>query len=231
MTHRLLLLHGALYTSVEFNPIIQMIGSNRDTLTFDFAGHGTAPVRDEPLSIELFGRQALARMDEMGVDSVDIMGYSMGGYVALWMARHVPERVGKIVTLATKLRWDPQTSAREASMLDPGKIEAKVPAFAATLAARHGANRWKDLARETAAMLLSLGESPSVPLSSAPTIQSPVRLMVGDRDSMVSIEETVDFYRSLPNGELAVLAGTPHPLERTRPRDIVDAVMDQEREN
>lgn len=226
MPHRLLLLHGALYTSAEFAPIIPLLDETRDPITIDFAGHGSAASPDVPLSIELFGRQALAGIDEAGVDVVDIMGYSMGGYVALWMALHHPERVGRIVTLATKLRWDPQTSAREASMLDPDKIEAKVPAFAATLSARHGADRWKELTKQTAAMLLRLGVNPSVPLSAAPTIQTPVRLMVGDRDSMVSIEETIEFYRALPNGELAVLPATPHPLERVRPRDIADAVRE-----
>ena len=37
---------------------------------------------------------------------------------------------------------------------------------------------------------------------------------MGDRDTMVSIEETLDAYRALPAGELEVLPATPHPMER-----------------
>lgn len=224
MYRRLLLLHGALYTSAEFAPVIQLISTSRNPLTLDFAGHGSTPLPETPLSIEYFGLQTLARMDQEGVDVADIMGYSMGGYVGLWLALHHPDRVGRVATLATKLQWDPETAAREASMLDPEKIEAKVPAFAATLSDRHGPHHWKDLTRRVASMLLRLGDDPPLTLAAAPSIQAPVRLMVGDRDSMVSIEETVEFYRVLPNAQLAVLPATPHRLEKTRPDDIAGAV-------
>ena len=43
----------------------------------------------------------------------------MGGYVALHLALHHPERVQRIVTLGTKFRWDPVTAEREAARLDP----------------------------------------------------------------------------------------------------------------
>jgi hypothetical protein len=37
--------------------------------------------------------------------------------------------------------------------------------------------------------------------------------MIGDRDKMVRLEETVEAFRRLPNAELAVLPASPHPLE------------------
>jgi len=224
MARPLLLLHGALYTAREFSPIMQAIGSMWSVLAVDFAGHGGQEFPDAPFSIDLFGRGVIRALDDAGVRSIDIMGYSMGGYVALWLALHHPERVRGIVTLATKLQWNPETAARESAMLDPDRIEAKVPAFAETLAARHGVDAWKDVVRRTAAMLITLGENPSVPLDAARDIPHRVRLMVGDRDQMVSIEETAEFYRALPAGEFAVLPATPHPLEKTRVGAIADAI-------
>jgi len=226
MGDTLLLLHGALYTSREFAPVVDELGQVRRVITVDFAGHGGERFPSEPFSIELFGRQILHRLDAEGVQTADIMGYSMGGYVALWLALVAPDRVGGVVTLGTKLRWDPETAAREVVMLDPEKIAAKVPHFASLLALRHGEARWKEVVLRTASMISTLGDRPSITLADAARINHRIRMMVGDRDEMVSIEETAEFYRALPAGQLAVLPSTPHSLEKTRPTDIARAISE-----
>jgi hypothetical protein len=45
-------------------------------------------------------------------------------------------------------------------------------------------------------------------------IQQEVRVSVGDKDNLVSIEETVDVYRSLQKGQLQIFPKTPHPIEK-----------------
>ena len=45
-------------------------------------------------------------------------------------------------------------------------------------------------------------------------IQQPVLLLLGDRDKMVSLEETSEVLLNLPNGRLNVLPETPHPIEK-----------------
>ena len=77
-------------------------------------------------------------MNENYIQTIDIFGYSMGGYVALWLARFYPDRVGKIFTLGTKLKWNDEEAEKEIKMLNPEKVELKVPAFAQQLAERHG---------------------------------------------------------------------------------------------
>ena len=44
-------------------------------------------------------------------------------------------------------------------------------------------------------------------------VTHPVRVMVGDRDATVSVEESAAVARILPAGELAVLPRTPHPID------------------
>jgi pimeloyl-ACP methyl ester carboxylesterase len=45
-------------------------------------------------------------------------------------------------------------------------------------------------------------------------IQHRVRVIIGDRDSTVSLAESAEIYRALPNGEMEVLPSTPHPWEK-----------------
>jgi pimeloyl-ACP methyl ester carboxylesterase len=138
----------------------------------------------------------------------------MGGYVALALARQQPDLIHSVMTLGTKFFWDEATAAREAARLDPAVVETKVPQFARELEARHTASGWQTVVSETAAMLRDLGAHPLLSAEFLAEIQQPVRVVVGDRDATVSVEETTAAWRALPKGQLQVLPATPHPLER-----------------
>ena len=211
---KLLLLHGALGSQNQFEPLKKALSTNYEVFTLDFYGHGTNAAETQPMRIEALADQILAWLEAQQLDSIAIFGYSMGGYVALYLAAHHPEKVAEIFTLATKFDWNPETAAKEVKLLDPEKIEAKVPAFAKDLAQRHGENSWKGVLHSTAEMMLHLGQQPALSAEDFATIQTRVLVSVGDRDTMVSLAETVEVYRQLPNGSLIVLPETIHPLEK-----------------
>ena len=68
--------------------------------------------------------------------------------------------------------------------------------------------------RRTAAMMQQLGAQPLLTPETLAQIPVPVRIAVGDHDPMVTIEETVQAYRQLPNAQLQILPATKHPLEQ-----------------
>lgn len=210
----MLLLHGALGAASQFGPLLPLLADRFQLHTLDFQGHGGQPFPERPFSIHHCALEVLQWMQERGIEQTDIFGYSMGGYVGLYLARHHPARVGRLFTLATKFDWNPDGAAREAAMLNPEKMQQKVPQFYAALQQRHSPNNLDELLHRTAAMMTALGEQPEVTLQDLAQIQTPVRVGVGDRDQMVSIEETVQIFRQIPNGQLAVLPATPHPIEK-----------------
>jgi pimeloyl-ACP methyl ester carboxylesterase len=212
MAHPVLLLHGAIGAAAQMEPLAGMLGGN--SITLDFSGHGGRPFSAKPFSISAFADEALALLDDRGIQQVDIFGYSMGGYAGMYLAKLHPERINTIVTLATKFHWDEPTAAKEMQMLDAGKIEAKVPAFAKALQERHVPNDWKEVMQRTAAMLKALGEDNLLKPEDYESIQVPTLIMLGDRDRMVTLEETVAVYRALPNAQLAIVPGTHHPIEQ-----------------
>lgn len=166
-------------------------------------------------------------MAERGIDATAIFGYSMGGYVALSLAAESPELVGAVVTLGTKLAWTPEGAARETSRLDPKVLRAKVPKFADLLERRHAvAGGWELALSRTAALMTTLGAHPAVDDAMLARIACPVRLMVGDRDAVVSIDETVAASRRLARGDIAVVPGTPHPFEQARASLVAALIRD-----
>jgi pimeloyl-ACP methyl ester carboxylesterase len=222
----LLLLHGAVGASAQFDPLLPLLDERYEIHRLDFEGHGHAPLRERPFRTEHFAENVVEYLDRRSLERIDIFGYSMGGYAALYLAHAQPQRVRRIATLGTKFNWNHEVAAREARQLDPEKIREKVPQFARALEARHTAAGWETVLSRTREMMTALGEQKAVTPEMLGGIPHRVRIGVGDRDSMVTLEESQAAYRSLPQGELEVLPGTPHPLEKIPPARLARYVME-----
>lgn len=208
-----LLLHGAIGSKDQLELIKKKLAESFVVHSLNFNGHGADADNGAPFSIGSFASEIIAYLEKHSIQSIHIFGFSMGGYVAMFLAKYFPERTGKIITLATKFAWDEDIAAREIKMLNAAKIEEKLPDFAATLQQRHAPNNWKTVLEKTAALLDSIGKDNPLKTADYAGIQNPVLLLLGDRDKMVSLEETVEVYKSLPNAQLAVLPNTVHPVE------------------
>lgn len=209
-----LLLHGAIGAADQLQDISKALSNKYEAHTLNFSGHGGTTMPAEPFSMQLFSNDVLRYLDEHKIERVSIFGYSMGGYVAMYLAKHYPERINKIVTLATKFHWDEAIAAKEIQMLDADKIAAKVPAFAEALEKRHAPNDWKLVLSNTADMLDRLGADNTLKPGDYTSIQTPVLILLGDRDKMIGLEETVAVYKALPNAQMGMLPATPHPIEQ-----------------
>ncbi|MGW5974027.1 alpha/beta fold hydrolase [Streptomyces sp. NPDC055186] len=69
----------------------------RSTLTLDYRGTGDSDKPDAPYSTDLFARDVISVLDELGIDRADVYGTSMGGRVAQQIAVRHPHRVGALV--------------------------------------------------------------------------------------------------------------------------------------
>src|SRR4051794_1738958 len=89
----LLLLHGALGASDQFDSLVPLLAPRYDLHWLDFEGHGAAPLRGRPFRMEHFAENVQDYLRGRGLGPVHIFGYSMGGYVACTLARWQPELV------------------------------------------------------------------------------------------------------------------------------------------
>lgn len=210
----LLLLHGALGSATQFDTLKEALSDKFTVTTLNFSGHGGREIPSSGFSMELFADDIAAHLDNAGIEQADIFGYSMGGYAALLLASRQPERIRSVFTLATKFLWNEEISRKEAAMLNPDKISQKVPAFARQLTERHAPQSWEKVVLQTAEMMVKLGANPLLTHEIAGRLEMPVRVSIGDRDTMVTLDETAAMFRALKNGSLAVLPGTPHPFEK-----------------
>jgi pimeloyl-ACP methyl ester carboxylesterase len=210
---KLILLHGALGAEKQFDQLKQSLSSIFDIYTFNFIGHGGRELDVDSFTIEGFSEELLGLIQRVG-EPVNIFGYSMGGYVALYAALQNHGKIKKIFTLATKFEWSQESAEREVKMLNPKVIEERLPAFAEELKERHFPVDWKLNMEMTAKMMLSLGKNPLLNEENLGRIEQEVLFGIGDKDKMVSLEETARFQRYITKSNLLVIPGTPHPLEK-----------------
>jgi len=213
MKTSIILLHGALGASVQLQKLADKLNTTFDVHLFNFSGHGGKPFENE-FNIPHFAIELKAYIDSFPQKQFCVFGYSMGGYVALYLESKYPGSISSIFTLATKFDWNPDSSAKEAAMLNPEKLLEKVPTFAAELEKRHAPNDWKTLLQKTAEMMVEMGDNPPLNSNSFKQITIPVLLGRGDLDKMVSKEETMQVVNSLPNGFFKNYDNWQHPIEK-----------------
>ena len=211
----ILFLHGALGSQAQLAPLADVL-SGHIVKAIDLSGHGHRPIPSGGLDLGHFLQDIDAALAGAGWEDAHLFGYSMGGYAALLYASRFPKKVRSVVTLGTKLKWDREGLDRELRMLDPKKMEEKVPRFVAQLAGEHGADRWEPLVKETARLITGLHEQPLLTPEAFTAIACPVLLCVGDQDRTAMPEHTLEAARLMPKAGTLVLPFTPHPFQAVK---------------
>jgi pimeloyl-ACP methyl ester carboxylesterase len=209
----MILLHGALASAAQFDTLRAQLSPDLPVWPINLPGHGGLPAESE-FSLDAFATAVLAYCDERQIAHLSLFGYSMGGYVALYLAWKYPERVSKVITLNTKLEWNPTVAAQMQGMMDTAKIIAKAPALAAQFEAYHAPEDWQKVAARTGAFMRDLGEGRGLPEAAFSQINCPVTLLRGEKDKVVSVEECQWAQERLPRGYYREIPESGHLLEQ-----------------
>lgn len=121
----LILLHGGLGSTAMFADILPSLARNRQVIAVDLEAHGRTANIDRPLSYEAMADDVAGLVHYLKLIKVDVMGYSLGGEVALRIAIQHPDAVRKLVVVSASFRrdgWYPEIVAQMMRM-SPGAAE------------------------------------------------------------------------------------------------------------
>lgn len=107
----LVLLHGGLGLIEMMGEVLSAMAQDRQVIGVDLQGHGRTADSDRPIRYESMGDDIAALIRHLGLTQVDVMGYSLGGGVALRTAVQHPDLVRKLVLISTPFRqagWFPE---------------------------------------------------------------------------------------------------------------------------
>ena len=100
----LILLHGGLGGAVEFGQLMPVLAEKHQVIAVEIQGHGHTADIDRPLSYKSMADDVAALIEYLELENADVLGYSLGGGVALQTAIQHPEVVRKLVLISTPFR-------------------------------------------------------------------------------------------------------------------------------
>lgn len=195
----LLLLHGGLGSIDMFGPVLPKLAESRLVIAVDLQGHGRTPLGTRPFRIESIGDDMAALTKRLGHEKVDVLGYSLGGGVALRMALQRPQAVRRLVVVSAGFSDDgfyPDVRAQQVTV--SGKLAPMMkdtPMYKSYAAV---APKVADFPR----LLDALGDfmrSKYDWSAEIPKLKMPVMLVYGDAD-MFRPEHEIKFYQLLGGG-------------------------------
>src|SRR5437588_1713795 len=102
----LILLHGGLMSSETFGPVLPLLSEHHQVIAPDLQGHGRTADIDRPIDVRLMADDIAALIDHLGLEKPDVVGYSLGGGVALHTAAKYPAKVRRLVAASANIRPD-----------------------------------------------------------------------------------------------------------------------------
>jgi pimeloyl-ACP methyl ester carboxylesterase len=183
--------------------------SGRTVISFDTPGVGGSPTPLAPMSIPMLAALAAALLDELGLRSADVLGFSHGGGVAQQLAADSPQHVRRLVLAATScgVGATPGSQPTLRSLRPPeGSADWPRTDSVGTL--------WNAMA---------IAGWSSIPFLSA--IAAPTLVVCGDRDRVVPLVNRKVLARRISGAQLLLLPAG-HDLQRPGPaRLLADAVV------
>jgi pimeloyl-ACP methyl ester carboxylesterase len=100
----LILLHGGLGSGEMFGPVGSMLAERHQVIAVDLQGHGRTADIDRPLDVRFMADDVAALIDHLGLHQPAVVGYSLGGGVAMHTAIRHPTKVGRLVAASANIR-------------------------------------------------------------------------------------------------------------------------------
>ena len=102
----LVLLHGGLGSGEMFGPVLPLLAERHQVIAVDLQGHGRTADIDRPIDVRLMAGDIAALIDHLRLDTPDLVGYSLGGGVALHTAAQYPAKIRRLVLASANIRPD-----------------------------------------------------------------------------------------------------------------------------
>ena len=195
----ILLLHGGLGSIDMFRPLLPKLAEGRRIIAVDLHGHGRTSLGDREISLIDMGDDMAKILEQLGYAQVDVLGYSMGGFVAFRLAVQHPDSVRRLVLVSAGFAHDgfyPEMLPMQAQVGAPMAEAMKdTPMYKSYVAvAPHPEDFPKLLDRMGALMRKPYNWAGDVKKLTMPTM-----LVFGDSD-MFRPEHIVEFYHLLGGG-------------------------------
>ena len=235
----LLLLHGFTGDGTTWRGITDSLSQDYELLALDLLGHGDsdAPASPQAYTMESAAVDIISLLEALQLERVNVLGYSMGGRLALYLALHYPQRFGSLI-LESAAPGIADKNERELRRQRDNNLAEDIErrgiawfvkyweslplwesqrGLAAAVLDAQRAQRLRNSERGLAGSLRGMGAGAQASLWNAlPQLQAPTLLAVGALDAKFR-RLNAEMAESIPNARLAVIGGAGHNAHLENP--------------
>ncbi|HSN68685.1 MAG TPA: alpha/beta fold hydrolase [Thermoanaerobaculia bacterium] len=230
-------IHGYPLSSAIYAPQESIPGARH--IVPDLPGFGSAPPPEGEMTIDGYAEGILRIMDEKGIRSAVVAGLSMGGYIALSVARQAMERLCGLILIDTRETPDaPEARAKRFESIEAVRaagtgsvVEAMLPKMLTEATMKQDTEKAGAVRRimESASkdgVIAALGAMARRGDSSAllPRIEVPTLVVAGREDAITPPSDAERMRSAIPGAELLILENAAHLSNFERPAEFNRAV-------
>jgi 3-oxoadipate enol-lactonase len=229
----LVLIHGYPLDHTIWEPLAALLESDFDLIMPDMRGFGASQMQDPSGSIDAYGSDVAVLLRQLQVPAAIVAGHSMGGYVALAMARSYPNVVTGLGLVSSQVGADtPERRegriASAAKVMDEGvapvatAMSAQLTADPRIQASMHDLILKQKPAALASALLAMAGRFDSRELLGKLTI--PVVAIHGEDDQLIPVDRGREVRKLLPSADLVTVPGAGHLPMLENPEVVANAL-------
>jgi 3-oxoadipate enol-lactonase len=231
-----LMLSNSLGTTMQmWEPQMAALTKLFRVIRYDRRGHGKSGVPPGAYSMERFGRDVLAILDDLNIDKVHWCGLSMGGMIGQWLGANAPQRFEKLILCNTSCYYpDPTNWHNRIKAVQQGGLAAVADAVIAGWLTEDFREHQPQITANMKAMLLATPAAGYIACCEAlstldqrallPRITSPT-LVIAGRHDMATPLAAGEFIRSQIHGASMTILDAAHISNVEQAHAFTDAVV------
>ncbi|WP_298491476.1 alpha/beta hydrolase [uncultured Maritimibacter sp.] len=220
----MLFLHGGGGSLADFEPLMSDF-SDFNCVHLDSRSHGASTRGGHAQSYARLADDVEAVIQALNLRRPALIGHSDGGVAALEVAARRQTDIAGIVTIGAH-RYVPTRKVRdELCALTPTSWRAQAPEGVRTYEALNPEPDMDRLLEELVCMWCD--ETPGAyPGDRTSRIKCPSLILGGEHDHLVSVDETIDLARSIPDAHLGIIPYSTHAMHDEQPERISPFICD-----
>lgn len=227
------LIHGSYMNNTYWGETLTELAKTRQVIAVELQGHGRTADTDRPFSYENWSNDIAGLLKHLKIAKADVIGYSLGGTIALAFAINHPEMINRVVVVSSVYKysgWNQQVQDVLKSMKPEFFDGTPLKADYEKIAPDPG--NWKKFV----AKLMEFDEHDfNLGADNIKAMKAPVLLIHGDNDG-VDLTEAAEFYKLLgggvsadlqpqPKSQLAIIPNRAHVSLMMYPKPVLDVII------
>ena len=235
----LIFLHPLGWDHRSWEREIQSLSAEYRLIACDARGHGKSSKPPGPYSMNRFRDDFSAQLDALGIDKACIVGLSLGGMIAQYLAVQQPDRVAALVLVSTVCRMGPEVRQVMEERIEAGTKNGPLAA-AQTVAKTLFSNELKEAEPEFLEKFYAWRlESSLDPIfdsmratfgldicASLGALTMPCMVVAGEADGATPPHAVAELAERIPNAEVRTVADCGHLIPLERPAEFTAILQD-----